>query len=150
MSQNNITALVYEHMLIVRNTLPGETSQGEEVPLDRSATVLLARLVAQGPMTVAQLADALELDVSTVHRQVAAAMKRSLIDRVEDPFAREARRHVASKEGRRRLAAELSARADAVENVVADWTYDELDTFVRLLSRFNQGLEAERGRLWPR
>lgn len=156
MSHNNIDALVYEQMLLARTLPPraAATAQpettGQEEPLDRSATVLLARLVAQGPMTVAQLAGALDLDVSTVHRQVAAAMKRQLIDRFEDLYSREGRRHVASKKGRRKLLAELEHQKAEVEPVVADWDHGDLDKFVELLRRFNQGMESQRGHLWPR
>lgn len=156
MSHNNIDALVYEHMLLARTIPPSITAKTQtepksrEEPLDRSATVLLTRLVAQGPMTVAQLATALDLDISTVHRQVAAAMKRKLIDRFEDPYSREGRRHVASKKGRQQLLDEFRYRTTAVEHVVADWDYDDLDKFVELLRRFNQGVEAQRGHLWPR
>lgn len=156
MSHNNIDALVYEHMLLARTIPPGITPKtpteplGQEEPLDRSATVLLSRLVAQGPMTVAQLAKALDLDISTVHRQVAAAMKRQLIDRFEDPYSREGRRHVASKKGRRKLFDEFEYRTAAAEDVVADWDHEDLDKFVELLRRFNQGVESQRGHLWPR
>lgn len=143
-------ALVYEHMLLSRHALQGVAPFAREVPLDRSATVLLARLEAEGPMTVAELADAFGLDISTVHRQVAAAMKSGLIERIKDPDGGAARKHRPSEDGARRLAAELDARRGAAEGVTADWSEEDLATFVALMRRFNEGVENVRGRSWPR
>jgi DNA-binding MarR family transcriptional regulator len=143
-------ALVYEHMLLSRHALQGAPPHERDAALDRSAAVLLARLDAQGPMTVAELADAFGLDVSTVHRQVAAAMRSGLIERIRDPEGGVARKHRASAEGARRLAAELEARRVSSGRVTADWSREDLATFVALMRRFNEGVEAVRGQPWPR
>ncbi|WP_034647238.1 MarR family winged helix-turn-helix transcriptional regulator [Corynebacterium sputi] len=142
--------LAYEHMLISRHALQGSSAHGREPALDRSATVLLARLAAQGPMSVAELADAFDLDISTVHRQVAAAMKHGLIERVGNREGGNARKHVPTDEGSRRLAAELDSRAEAVHKVVDQWDESELDQLVSLMRKFNRDVEKLRGRPWPR
>ncbi len=142
--------LVYEHMLSSRHAPQGVAPHEREVILDRSAVVLLARLAAQGPMTVGELADAFSLDVSTVHRQVTAAMNNGLVERIRDPAGGVARKHRPTEEGARRLAAELAVRRDFVERVTADWAEEDVAAFVALLRRFNQGVEAVRGRPWPR
>lgn len=140
----------YEHMLISRHALQGSSAHGREPALDRSATVLLARLAAQGPMSVAELADAFDLDISTVHRQVAAAMKHGLIERVGNREGGNARKHVPTDEGSRRLAAELDSRAEAVHKVVDQWDESELDQLVSLMRKFNRDVEELRGKPWPR
>ncbi|HEY4614388.1 MAG TPA: MarR family winged helix-turn-helix transcriptional regulator [Citricoccus sp.] len=150
MDARPLEALVYEHMLLSRYALQGAPPYGREAPIDRSAAVLLARLEAEGPLTVAELAQAFDLDVSTVHRQVAAAMRNGLIERMPDPAGGAARKHRPSEEGARRLAAELEARRAASDRVTADWPDEDLATFVRLLRRFNEGVEQVRGRPWPR
>lgn len=142
--------LAYEHMLISRHALQGSSAHGREPALDRSATVLLARLAAQGPMSVAELADAFDLDISTVHRQVAAAMKHGLIERVGNREGGSARKHVPTDEGSRRLAAELDSRAEAVHKVVDQWGEAELDQLVSLMRKFNRDVEELRGKPWPR
>ncbi|MCY1683002.1 MarR family winged helix-turn-helix transcriptional regulator [Kocuria sp. SL71] len=95
-----LKALMYEHMLMSRHALQGSAPRLRPETLERSAAVLLARLQASGPMSVGELAEAFDLDVSTVHRQVAAAMKSGLIERVEDPDGGSARKHRPSPRAR--------------------------------------------------
>lgn len=142
--------LVYEHMLLSRHVLQDVPPYARESALDRSATVLLARLEAEGPMTVGELADAFGLDVSTVHRQVTAAMKGGLIERIRDPEGGVARKHRPTEEGSRRLAAELKGRREATARATAGWSEDDIAAFVTLLRQFNESVEAVRGRPWPR
>lgn len=150
MNHRSSIELVYEQMLMTRYAANGVHPDGRAHTLDRSATVLLARLLGEGPMTVAELADALELDVSTVHRQVAAAMKRGLVERGDVPAGGAARPHRATAEGERRYREELEDRRFHVEHVVAQWPEGDLDTFVGLLRRFNESAEELRGKPWPR
>lgn len=150
MTHRRADALIYEHMLVSRHALQDTARHDRDAPLDRSATVLLARLDAQEPMTVAELADAFDLDVSTVHRQVAAAIKHGLVERLDDPDGGQARKHRPSPEGKRRLAAEFEGRRKTAENVMKGWSDEDLETYVRLLRRFNEGVEKIRGKPWPR
>lgn len=150
MNGSSATALVYEQMLMTRYAANGVHPDGNAHALDRSATVLLARLLGEGPMTVAELADALELDVSTIHRQVAAAMKRGLVERIDAPAGGTARPHRATAEGERRYREELEARRFHVEHVVADWSEEDRAALAGLLRRFNESAEGLRGKPWPR
>ncbi|MCW4464296.1 MarR family winged helix-turn-helix transcriptional regulator [Glutamicibacter sp. MNS18] len=143
-------ALVYEQMLLTRYALQNTAPQTREVVLDRSATVLLARLEASGPMSVGQLAESFGLDVSTVHRQVAAAIKAGLIERVQDAKAGVARTHRPTPEGSRRLRDEFGERARSLELITSDWSDGEISEFVRLLTKFNHDVERIRGQQWPR
>ncbi|RSZ63927.1 MarR family transcriptional regulator [Corynebacterium hylobatis] len=142
--------LVYEYMLMSRYAVTGTHPDGRRDALERSAMILLARLVAEGPMTVAELADAFDLDVSTIHRQVAAAMKNGLILRIDDPDGGAARRHRPTAEGRRRYEEELAARRTYVDRVVADWSAEDRHTFTAYLRRFNEDMEGMLNRPWPR
>ncbi|WP_295626801.1 MarR family winged helix-turn-helix transcriptional regulator [uncultured Corynebacterium sp.] len=141
--------LVYENMLLSRLFLQGAKPHGREALIDRSAAVLLARLEAQGPMSVAELADAFSLDVSTIHRQLAAAMKNGLIDRVPGTDGR-ARLHRPTKHGSRLFHEEMAARATSAARVTDDWSDEDLADFIRLMRRFNEGVETLRERPWPR
>jgi DNA-binding MarR family transcriptional regulator len=144
------TRLTYEQMLLTRAALQGTPARNREWVLDRSAAVLIARLEASGPMSVGELAEAFGLDVSTVHRQLAAALKAGLVERIPDPEGGAARKHRPTTEGARRFHEEMSARAESFRTVTAAWTDEEVETFVTLMRRFNQGLEALRGQPWPR
>src|SRR3954468_18999616 len=53
--------------------------------LDRAAYVILRKLQEDGPQNVSAIADALNLDGSTVTRQVTALQKDGLIERQRDP-----------------------------------------------------------------
>ncbi|WP_244930864.1 MarR family transcriptional regulator [Nocardioides sp. W7] len=53
--------------------------------LDNSAFRILWRLVERGPSTQRELAEDLQLERSTVTRQVAAALERGLVERYDAP-----------------------------------------------------------------
>lgn len=142
--------LAYEQMLASRHALQNLPAHEREWELDRSATVLLSRLESQQPMSVGELAEAFGLDVSTVHRQIAAAMKAGLIERIPDPAGGHARKHRPTEEGLNRLHSELEYRAHTLSRATEDWREGELETLVALLNKYNQSMEKLRGQHWPR
>ncbi|ASE11627.1 MULTISPECIES: MarR family winged helix-turn-helix transcriptional regulator [Kocuria] len=149
-SEDSVSELVYEHMLLSRYALQGAPPQSRTEALDRSSTVLLARLQAGGPMSVAELAQSFGLDISTVHRQVAAAMKSGLIERIKDPEGGVARKHRPTEEGLRRLEEEFHARRESFERFTRDWSAEDVATLAHLTRRFNESVEASLGHSWPR
>lgn len=142
--------LVREQMLLTRFALQGVAPKDREVPLDRSAVILLSRLHAQGPMAVAELAEAFDMDVSTIHRQTTAAMKTELLERIPDPDGGVARKLRPTAEGVRRLTAELEARKQGFARILDDWSEGEVLEFVGYLRRYNEAIESRRGKGWPR
>ena len=145
-----LESLVYEQMLLQRHAVHSTAPHGRQAHLDRSATVLLARLEAQGPMTVAQLSEAFGLDISTIHRQLAAAVKHGLIEKTRDPSGGAAWLHRPSGEGSARLREELKARRGAFGVIVEEWSPDDVSRFADLMRRFNEGVVAQRSQPWPR
>ena len=150
MQDEVLESLVREQMLLTRFALQNVAPKNREVRLDRSAVILLSRLRMQGPMSVAELADAFDVDVSTIHRQTTAAMKAELLERIPDQGGGVARKLRPTEQGMHRLNAELEARKTGYERLLADWTTEEIDAFVTQLRRFNQSIEADRGNSWPR
>lgn len=142
--------LSYEYMLSSRYALHNAPPHGRDWSLDRSAALLLSRMDVEGAMSVSELAEALDLDISTIHRQVAAAMKSGLVERIEDPDGGQARKHRPTQEGLHRLRAEFKSRDHLSQQVTQSWSPEELETFLKLLTRFNQDLETLRGSEWPR
>ena len=149
-SDDSLSELVYEHMLLARYALQGAPPHSRTEALDRSSTVLLARLQAGGPMSVAELAQSFGLDISTVHRQVAAAMKSGLIERVADPDGGPARKHRPTSEGAARLQEDFRGRTDSVAAVTAGWPAEDVEQLTSLMRRFNKSVEAIRSQPWPR
>ncbi|MFE4449236.1 MarR family winged helix-turn-helix transcriptional regulator [Streptomyces sp. NPDC056796] len=118
--------------------------------LDRSAYVLLSRIEAQGPMSVADLVSAFGLAASTFNRQTTALLKDGLVERTLDPDGGVARKFRITQDGRDRLKADRGIVVDGVSRVVADWSPERLDTFVADLRQFNEDVERLTGRPWPR
>ena len=147
---DSLNSLVYEQMLMQRHAVHSTSPYGRRAHLDRSATVLLARLGAEGPMTVAQLSGAFGLDISTVHRQLAAAIKHGLIEKIRDPRGGAAWLHQPSDEGSARLAQELEGRRQSFAAITEDWSAEDVRAFSELMRRFNEKVEAQRGQHWPR
>lgn len=149
MRKDDLEALVYENMLLSRVSSSGYRPHRQDIILDRSAAALLARLESQPDMTVAELSDALGLDISTVHRQLAAAMRQGLIARKSAPSS-SAKVHYATDEGLELLHREIEARVGTVDGITQSWPDEELAEFVRLMRKFNEGVEEMRGHPWPR
>lgn len=118
--------------------------------LSRSALLLLSRIQAQGPMTTAELAEAFGFDVSTVHRQVSAAIKEDLLEHILDPAGGAARKVALTELGRERLNAELQGRQAGLARILEEWSDDDLDALTTLMRRYNQTVEADHERPWPR
>ncbi|MBD5830209.1 MarR family winged helix-turn-helix transcriptional regulator [Janibacter melonis] len=143
-------ALELETMLLSRYLLPGRRPPKRVRHLERSAYTLLRRLQAEGPMTIAELSEALDLDVSTLNRQTAAMLRCGDLERVPDPDGGVARKFRPTPAGEEHLRHDLGANVDGLRRVVGDWPEEDLDDLVRLLRRFNGDIERLHGRPWPR
>ena len=139
----------YETMLLGRHVfMTARTTQN--VALERSAYILLSRLHMQGPMSVRQLSDAFGLDTSTLNRQTAALMRTGLIERIPDPLGGIARKFRLTEDGERRLEEARVELVNGLNEVLTDWTADDVTAFAALLKRFNTDMERMDGRPWPR
>ncbi|MET7905281.1 MarR family transcriptional regulator [Streptomyces sp. NPDC005336] len=118
--------------------------------LDRSAYLLLSRLDAEGAMSIGQLADAFQLDVSTVNRQTGALLRGGLLERIPDPDGGLARKLRATPLGADRMAAERECRQTSLARLLASWTPEDVARFEEVLTRFNSEVESQDGRPWPR
>ncbi|WP_067817517.1 MarR family winged helix-turn-helix transcriptional regulator [Nocardia inohanensis] len=116
-------------------------TQGEIEP---AAFAILFQLIHHGPMRSGALAEALYSDASTISRQVAALVKKGLLERRADPS--DGRVSVlAITEMGRTVATEIRARRnDSLRKIFGDWPEDELETFARLFARFVDGYEISR------
>lgn len=138
-----------EISLLARYTMPGRRLWDRE-RLDRSAYVLLLRLEDQGPMSIGELADAFQLDPSTVNRQTAALIRQDLARRVPDPEGGMARKLQVTDEGARRLHNDREYYRRGILTIVEEWTPAEIERFESDLRRFNECVEELERRPWPR
>ena len=74
-----VEGIMYEHMLLLRVATQGVAPYGRSSALERSATVLLARLEAGGAMSIAELAEAFK-PVAEALEAKAGEIEQALLD----------------------------------------------------------------------
>ncbi|WP_229403550.1 MarR family winged helix-turn-helix transcriptional regulator [Micromonospora okii] len=117
------------------------TGTAEHRVLDRAAYVILRHLAAAGPQNVSALAARLDLDGSTVTRQVSAMQRDGLIDRAPDPTDGRGTVISPTPAGLHRMAAVRAARTRLYGDILADWSPGDRDTLAEMLTRLNRALE---------
>jgi DNA-binding MarR family transcriptional regulator len=110
--------------------------------LDRPAYQALWRICDEGPVRPTTLAGLLEVDLSVVSRQVRSLEDAGFVLRQPDP--QDARAALVSATDAGRLAFERTKqqRTEVLDEVLSEWPEQEREVFVRLLTRFNEQLEA--------
>ncbi|MFF3222625.1 MarR family winged helix-turn-helix transcriptional regulator [Nocardia suismassiliense] len=144
-----LTRLVFELTLLARH-FPASLLRRPGFRLDRSAFLILTRLEFDAALSLRELSEAFQLDISTINRQVAAMLKQGLVDRVPDPDGGIARKIQASSKGLEVLAADRRQSREGIGTVVADWDDTDVDQLSRLIARFNQSVEHIEDNPWPR
>jgi len=109
--------------------------------LDRAAYVILRRLQRDGPLNVSALAAALNLDGSTVTRQLTALQKDGLIERRPDPNDGRGTVIEATELGLRQVTAVSKARRAVYGLVLHDYTAEERRQLAQALERLNSALD---------
>ena len=110
--------------------------------LDRSAYVILRHLQAAGPLNVSALAARLNLDGSTVTRQVTALENDSLVERRRDPSDGRGIVIAPTDLGLQQVEAVRRARHDVYALVLRDWDSSDRATLATVLERFTGSLES--------
>ncbi|MEU8112670.1 MarR family transcriptional regulator [Micromonospora sp. NPDC048947] len=116
------------------------TGTAEHRVLDRAAYVILRHLADAGPQNVSALAARLNLDGSTVTRQVSALQRDGLITRTPDPSDGRGTVISPTPAGLQRMAAVQAARTRLYGDMLADWSPEDRTTLAALLTRLNQAL----------
>ncbi|MDF9715116.1 winged helix-turn-helix transcriptional regulator [Nocardioides sp. ChNu-153] len=112
--------------------------------LDQSAFRILWRLVEDGPKSLTDLADELQLERSTVSRQVSAAVTRGLVERTadEDLRVRTVRPTAAGLAAYRN---DIALRAAVWGAAVAELGVDRARALAAELRSFNDALDRAHG-----
>jgi DNA-binding MarR family transcriptional regulator len=113
--------------------------------VDRAGYLALRTLEASGPMSTKALATALNLDASTVTRQITALESAGFVERRPDPIDRRSSAITLTPVGRRTMDGVERERRQGMEELVADWAEGERIALGRALNRLNVSL-LENGR----
>jgi DNA-binding MarR family transcriptional regulator len=109
--------------------------------LDRSAYVILRHLQAAGPLNVSALADRLNLDGSTVTRQVTALEKDGLVQRTPDPRDGRGTVIAPTDKGLTQVDAVRKARREVYDVVLGDWSESDRAQLAAVLERLTETLD---------
>ncbi|HEX7293118.1 MAG TPA: MarR family transcriptional regulator [Solirubrobacterales bacterium] len=120
----------------MRQRMPGEE-------LDFPAILLMKTLHHSGPQRLSSLAAALEVDASTVSRQVRQLEHRGLLERTGDPDDGRASRIALSAEGRTRLEAGAQRRRAFVGGLLESWPPEDREHLRALLNRLLDHLDHQ-------
>jgi DNA-binding MarR family transcriptional regulator len=111
---------------------------------DTSPIFLLIKLAHLGPRRASDLAEQLCADPSTVSRQVASLVKGGLVERQADPDDGRASILVPTELGRSKVREHARRRGATMKPVIADWSAQDRDDFLRLMNKYIEGIEAHR------
>jgi DNA-binding MarR family transcriptional regulator len=111
--------------------------------LDRSAYLLLGRIVAAGPTRLSALAEGMCLDLSTISRQVHALEVAGLVGRTTESADRRASLIAATERGHAIYDRNRTVWLAAMRDLLADWTDAERNEFAHLLTRFNDTIATQ-------
>jgi DNA-binding MarR family transcriptional regulator len=108
--------------------------------VDRAGYLVLRTIEDLGALTTKALATALNLDASTVTRQITALEAGGLVERRPDPNDRRSSTIALTAEGRRMMGGVEQERRQGIEALVGDWAEREKVSLGRALNRLNASL----------
>lgn len=108
--------------------------------LERAHYLLLILLERKDRQSVGALAEQVNLDASTVTRQVAAMKNAGLVEKHDNPDDRRGGFVTITEAGREAAAQVRSKRLQRVEYAFRDWSEEERREFARLTARYNDAM----------
>ena len=136
--------------LLGRHTVALNGGARRQGALTHSAYLLLACLEAGGPMSIAELASRVGVDLSTMNRQTSALLRDGHAERIADPDGGIARKFRVTPAGAAAYLAEWETRQRGIDGILDEWSAADREAFAGLLHRFNLGVEERTGHHWPR
>ncbi|MFI5933200.1 MarR family winged helix-turn-helix transcriptional regulator [Actinoplanes sp. NPDC051494] len=110
--------------------------------LDRAAYVILRLLQESGPQNISAVAHRLNLDGSTVTRQVSAMFRDGLVERHADPDDGRGTVIEATADGLSQVDAVSAARRELYDVVLKDWAPQERRDLASALERFTRDMDS--------
>lgn len=109
--------------------------------LDRAAYLILRHLAEAGPQNVSALAARLNLDGSTITRQVTAMQRDGLVSRAADPNDGRGTVVAATRVGLRRMEHVSAARRELYGRILQDWPERDRRDLADLMHRLNVAMD---------
>lgn len=135
---SSINADIEQQLLTLHRRNPRlHVAGSSEAELERSSYSILCLLDDEGPQRIGRIAQAFDLDPSTVTRQVQTVSRLGLVERTQDSSDRRATILHLTDLGRDTVVSTREARRAALEAMLQDWPEADQVSFLRLLSRFN-------------
>jgi DNA-binding MarR family transcriptional regulator len=128
---------------ILRLEVPSDALP-DGVAISRTGHWLLVRVSESAPVRLSEIADSVELDVSTVSRQVRDLVVAGLLAKVPDPADGRAALLSLTERGAAVLEAVSEARRRVLAEAIADWTDEERTALADGLLRLGAGLQHAR------
>jgi DNA-binding MarR family transcriptional regulator len=112
---------------------------------DKAGLVLLSRLHEHGPVRLSDLAVAVELDPSTVSRQVRALCDGGFAQSLDDPDDKRARLLQISTKGRAEIESVAAELDEILGRAVSGWPKEDVENLTTLLAQLADDLAADGG-----
>ena len=120
---------------VPRDAVPGDVS------ISRTGYWLLVRVSETAPVRLSDIADSVELDLSTISRQVRDLVGAGLLAKVPDPADGRAALLSLTEQGAAVLEAVSEARRQVLAEAIADWSDEERNALATGLLRLGAGLQ---------
>ncbi len=132
-------SLIFVADFVNRHDIDARIIAASGVKLDRALFPLLSRVAMRPDFTVAELANVVGRDHSTVSRQIVKLEQLGLIDRTVDPTDSRARRLTLSDQGKAMMAKIEPIRRQWIEDHFQGWATKDRDRLVKLLEEMMKG-----------
>jgi DNA-binding MarR family transcriptional regulator len=139
-SDDTIGVIELELLKLVRQLETFGRRSSLYLHIDRAGYLALRTIADLGPLSTKALASALNLDASTVTRQIAALESGGYVDRRPDPNDRRSSTILLTTEGRRMMDGVQQERRQGIEALVEAWDERERTVLGRVLHKLNASL----------
>ncbi|WP_227396878.1 MarR family winged helix-turn-helix transcriptional regulator [Jeotgalibacillus aurantiacus] len=141
MKEESLRAIELEMAILARRITTIALNRKDE-SLVRSAYLLLHQISTKGPAGVKDLAEELQLDISTVSRQAASLEQKGYVKKIQSPSDRRSYFFELTQSGETEMKQYRNIRREKVANLLNDWTDEEREQFGKLLSKFNEAMKG--------
>lgn len=139
MDQQSLENIEIELLVLLRY-LALNTTYKKTGNLDRSAYLLLYRIISHGSTGVKALSDEFHLDISTISRQATVLEQKGYVYRIHDTSDRRAYFLQITDLGRREFNEYKHLRLTKIAELLNNWSDEECEIFGQLLRKYNHSL----------